>query len=263
MTPKTVQFLTIIVLLLLDKNMENQGGKFSKFHRRSIPGDNNCLFNSVCYLKEGSYRNDLAFRLRTHCSEVVKSDPDMYCEAVLGMENAKYCTWITNPFNWGGETEINILSQHYKCEIAVVAMHGGFVMIYGEGNPGYVGRIYILYTGSHYDALVGITENGEFNTAEEVRIFPLSDETGKPMALEVARVAEEEAIRKASERRRKVLKCAGCGAMLDDNDAFQAHCMEVEHDDEFMFECEEVELVESIDDALPEGSIDLSSPEVY
>ena len=35
--------------------------------------------------------------------------------------------------------------------------------------------------------------------------------------------------------------------------------MEVEHDDEFMFECEEVELVESKDDALPDGSIDLSN----
>ena len=37
------------------------------------------------------------------------------------------------------------------------------------------------------------------------------------------------------------------------------NCMEVEHDDEFMFECEEVELVESKDDALPDGSIDLSN----
>ena len=52
------------------------------------------------------------------------------------------------------------------------------------------------------------------------------------MALEVARLAEEDAIRKASERRRKVLKCAGCGALLDDNDAFQQHCMEVEHHEE-------------------------------
>ena len=66
----------------------------------------------------------------------------------------------------------------------------------------------------------------------QVRIFPVGDETGKPMALEVARLAEEDAIRKASERRRKVLKCAGCGALLDDNDAFQQHCMEVEHHEE-------------------------------
>ena len=213
---------------------------FTKFHRRTIPGDNSCLFNSIGYLVEGSYQDALAFRLRQHCADVVKGDPDMYCEPVLGMENAKYVDWITNPFNWGGENEINILSQRFQCEIAVVAMHGGFVMVYGEGTENYVGRIYLLYTGSHYDALVGCLEGGENDTAKEVRMFPVGDETGKPMALEVARVAEEEAIKKASERRRKVLKCAGCAAILDDNDAFQAHCMEVEHDDEFMYECEEV-----------------------
>ena len=36
---------------------------------------------------------------------------------------------------------------------------------------------------------------------------------------------------------------------------WQAHCEEVEHDDDFMYDCEEVEIVESIEDALPEARV--------
>ena len=41
------------------------------------------------------------------------------------------------------------------------------------------------------------------------------------------------AAKKLREKRKKVIKCGGCGALCDDADAFQAHCMEVEHDDDF------------------------------
>ena len=37
-----------------------------------------------------------------------------------------------------------------------------------------------------------------------------------------------------------MLQCAGCGALVKDNDEFQQHCEDVEHDDDFMFMCEEV-----------------------
>ena len=38
----------------------------------------------------------------------------------------------------------------------------------------------------------------------------------------------------------KRLKCGGCGAVLADTAAFQEHCGEVEHGDDFMYDCEEV-----------------------
>ena len=37
-----------------------------------------------------------------------------------------------------------------------------------------------------------------------------------------------------------VISCCGCGAKLVDSDAFQAHCGEVEHGDDFAFECEDI-----------------------
>ena len=38
--------------------------------------------------------------------------------------------------------------------------------------------------------------------------------------------------------------------------------MSVEHDDDFAYDCEEVEVVESGDDSVPEGRLDLASDSV-
>jgi len=70
-------------------------------------------------------------------------------------------------------------------------------------------------------------------------------------------------IRKASQRRAKKLKCGGCGALLNDSEAFAAHCGEVEHDDDFTYDCSEVEVVIEAGEALPEGSIDLNASDVH
>lgn len=44
---------------------------------------------------------------------------------------------------------------------------------------------------------------------------------------------------------------------------WQVHCGVVEHDDDFSYECETVEVVISADEALPEGSTDLNAPDVH
>ena len=36
------------------------------------------------------------------------------------------------------------------------------------------------------------------------------------------------------------IRCCGCGAKLVDAAAFQVHCAEVKHDDDFALECEEI-----------------------
>jgi hypothetical protein len=40
-------------------------------------------------------------------------------------------------------------------------------------------------------------------------------------------------------RLRKRIKCLGCGCVVKDAEAFQQHCEDVEHDDDFCYECEE------------------------
>lgn len=43
------------------------------------------------------------------------------------------------------------------------------------------------------------------------------------------------------------------GHLCDDNLAFQEHCMDetVDHDDDFAFMCTEIEIVETMDEAVP------------
>ena len=41
----------------------------------------------------------------------------------------------------------------------------------------------------------------------------------------------------------KRLKCGGCGAILEDSAAFQAHCSATAHGGDFLFDCEEIEVL--------------------
>eukprot|EP00300_Choanocystis_sp_HF-7_P004647 c13627_g1_i2.p1 GENE.c13627_g1_i2~~c13627_g1_i2.p1 ORF type:complete len:372 (-),score=76.15 c13627_g1_i2:51-1166(-) len=220
-----------------------------------IANDHECLFNAIGYLVEGSCGKSTARRLRAVCADDVRNSPDRWPEFVLGMSNESYAQWIVNPLNWGGENEIVILSEHFSVEICVVSMQSGSLLVYGEGGAT-KGKIYLLFTGQHYDALVG----GE--NENEIRVFPVGDKSNDEAALKRAAVAQQEALQRQNERRRKGLKCGGCGKVLDNSEAFQTHCEEFEHDDDFMYDCEEVEIVESIDDPLP-GGLDVSAMDTH
>ena len=225
----------------------------ARFIRRSVPNDNDCLFSAILYLMEGRVPAGGAAALRQHCAAVIGANPELYSEAVLGMDNAAYRAWITNKFNWGGETEVVILCEKYGVEIAIVSCESFRTLVYGEGAPGCAGRVFLLYTGQHYDPLVGAPPAAAADEraaavpeAAETRVFAPGAPPGAALeesALALARDAAAAAAKKLREKRKKVIKCGGCGALCDDADAFQAHCMEVEHDDDFMYDCEEVEVV--------------------
>jgi len=131
-------------------------------------------------------------------------------------------------------------------------------IVYGEGASG--GRIYILYTGSHYDPLVaGASPDTPQSEERKLQASGPNAEL-EASALAIAKQHVVDAARRAVQKRVKRIKCGGCGAKLDTPEAFQAHCMDetVMHDDNFSYECEEVEEIYEEGDALPEGSIDLS-----
>ncbi|KAJ1481153.1 hypothetical protein T484DRAFT_2746985, partial [Baffinella frigidus] len=66
------------------------------FSRKIIPADNACLFNSVAFCLEGG-RSDMAPELRALIAGVVLSDPEGYCEAVLGKPPREYWWALVNP----------------------------------------------------------------------------------------------------------------------------------------------------------------------
>uniref|UniRef100_A0A7S1UIY4 Ubiquitin thioesterase OTU n=1 Tax=Phaeomonas parva TaxID=124430 RepID=A0A7S1UIY4_9STRA len=243
--------------------------------RRSVPNDNDCLFSSIGYLCEAggakAVGRGLAGRLRRVVSERIAADAEniMFSEAVLGMAPAAYQAWIQNHFNWGGETEIFVLSTHYDVEISVVSCEGVNIITYNEGADK-SGRIYILYTGQHYDPLVGVAGDGDAGTkleGGELKLFPAGfrDLDGELKAL-AAEVAEEQR-KKLLEKRVKRIKCNGCGHLCDDPEAFQLHCFDEAfadaHGDDFDYMCEEVEVVLSAEEAeKSSGMPDFSNTEL-
>jgi hypothetical protein len=64
----------------------------------------------------------------------------------------------------------------------------------------------------------------------------------------------------AAAARTTALKCGGCGAICADTEAFQAHCSEVEHDDDFMFECDEVPAPPTAPPAAPASALKKQKP---
>eukprot|EP00562_Extubocellulus_spinifer_P002114 CAMPEP_0178489236 /NCGR_PEP_ID=MMETSP0696-20121128/10272_1 /TAXON_ID=265572 /ORGANISM="Extubocellulus spinifer, Strain CCMP396" /LENGTH=405 /DNA_ID=CAMNT_0020117031 /DNA_START=54 /DNA_END=1271 /DNA_ORIENTATION=+ len=232
--------------------------------RRSVPNDNACLFYALAYLCEDAEPSrKVECTLREVCAQSALNDSDAETRALfLGHPTVQvYADWIRNAHHWGGENEIVMLAEHYGVEVVVVSCESLSTLCYGQGSPNATHRVYILYTGQHYDPLVGAT-SASTPTSEEVRRFPIGggDKASdiEASALSIARRHNAEAARRAKQRRVKRIKCGGCGVLLDDSTAFQEHCMEVEHGDDFAFDCEEVEVVVEDGEALPDGSIDLT-----
>lgn len=73
---------------------------------------------------------------------------------MLEKSNKEYVEWIKKPSSWGGSIEIMLASELYKCEIAAIDIKNERQEIFGQNNN-YKDRIYLLYTGIHYD--LGIT----------------------------------------------------------------------------------------------------------
>lgn len=233
--------------------------------RRNVPNDHSCLFWAIAYLTEGPNSSRAKAReLREVCANDALNDTDPATRALLlgfnGIE--EYAAWIRNEFHWGGENEVLALAKHYKCEIALVCCQSLQVLCYGSDQAGCNARIYLLYTGQHYDPIVAGT-TAEVAVDQERRRFAKGDTSLETSALAVARQHNVEAERRAKQRRAKRIKCGGCGALLTDNEAFATHCSEVEHDDEFAYDCTEVEVVLEEGDELPEGAIDLNLDSVY
>jgi len=128
--------------------------------RIPIAKDNHCLFNSIAYLCcDGAQGESVARSLRNGIADHITNDPQTYNEVMLGMSREDYCKWIKDDSNWGGENEICILCEHFNVEIQVICMgENSSSLTYGETNDTHrvrTGRIFLLYSGQHYDALVG------------------------------------------------------------------------------------------------------------
>jgi ubiquitin thioesterase OTU1 len=105
--------------------------------------------------------------LRRRCAEYVGARPKRFDEAALGMPNAAYRRWIARRKNWGGEVELVALSELLRVDIAVWSPFRSDEALVYRSPAAARGLVHLLYSGTHYDALVGRTAGGA-----TVSLFP-------------------------------------------------------------------------------------------
>lgn len=190
-----------------------------KIVRESAASDNDCLFTSIIYLlsssdNSGPKQSSLtATNLRQVCAQTVSQVNNFFGEVsnevVLGQTVQEYQKWIMDPFHWGGENEILILARHFNVEIKVVSCESLTVLSYNSEiqEKKLIGKLYLLYTGQHYDPIVGINQGGE-----KILLFPenyAAQETVEREALVIAADVQKERKKAMEGQHAKKLKCLG------------------------------------------------------
>ena len=201
--------------------------------RVAVPGDNSCLFYAAGYLCEDAEASErLQKRLRQVVLEFARADPDRAMrELLLERSVEDYAAWIMNEFHEGGEQEIIALAAHYEVRLAVVSTESESILTYGDDSRK-IG--YLFYTGTHYDPLVGA------RGSIKQKLFEEADASFEKKCVEAAKLHKKSVLKRNASEVVYRLRCKGCGMRLVDNDAFQSHCSQVDHDETFSFECEEI-----------------------
>jgi ubiquitin thioesterase OTU1 len=190
-----------------------------------IPNDNSCLFNSIGMLMEGAHSVDLMNQLRQIVASVILSDTEnKYDEAFLGSKKEVYAEHMLKPDVWGGGIELSILAEYYNVEIAALDVETCHQYLFGTGDTqaSYKSRrIYTVYSGVHYDALVD-TVNGKHKY-----IFDATDTEAEKRALLAVRLLQKEGA--FTNVHNFTLRCSICKTGFQGAAEAQAHAKETSH----------------------------------
>ena len=138
---------------------------------RVLPDDNSCLFRAVGRAVMPDL--DVMTSLRRLVAEAIQANPVKYTKAVLdNKEPDDYCGWIEEEDSWGGQIELDILSQYFDLEIYSIDTKSLRIDKYNEGKPR---RCYIAYSLIHYDS-IAFSEFGS-QPEEDTTQFDSSDDT--------------------------------------------------------------------------------------
>ena len=158
--------------------------KHSFFIVRKVPADNSCCFHSCAYVLKDKSRSG-ASGLRQQVAEAVMMHPQKFTTAYLGQRNEEYVRWIMNPDTWGGAIELDILSFLYQTVIHALDLESLRSQSFGK-DQGYTTEAYVVYTGTHYDALAmtkgagGIaTTSGGPESEDQVLFNPRDEHVAK------------------------------------------------------------------------------------
>lgn len=144
-------------------------------------------------------------------AETVRRHPDQYSEAVLGQPVDDYCRIITSANSWGGAIELAIFAQHFRTEIVSIDVETCRPYHFGEG-AGYQQRVFVLYSGIHYDAVVERQGGGGGGNSAEKTLFDATDDLALIQALSVAE--QERRAKRFTNTNTFALRCMDCRTAL-------------------------------------------------
>jgi hypothetical protein len=244
-------------------------------NRVRVAPDGACLFNSVHIstcdeTKDEEPTYDAAQRLREICARIIDTNEDKYTEVYLEKPRKVYIEWILNPATYGGENEIMILANLKGVNISVVSFENfnaeEAVILTYPCEEATTKKIYLLYSGQHFDAVELPASCSARGDSDNVAITAAGD---APAKLRAQRVFEGDefdflarslgtSILKAKQkdlltRLRIKLKCNACGHLCDDSKDFEKHAIAVHSEDEdYDYMCENVTVEETVAHALDE-----------
>ncbi|KAI7856737.1 hypothetical protein BDC45DRAFT_566813 [Circinella umbellata] len=195
------------------ETVETSGGYLSL---RTVPDDNSCLFRSI--------DTSMSQELRNVIATSIKEDPITYSDVTLGQSQEKYIDWIRRDTSWGGAIEISIFSKHFNIEIASIDIQTGRIDRFGEGS--YSERVFIIYSGIHYDALALSPMTDAPADFDQTR-FPVTDDSILEAAKKLAEILRQK--RKFTDVANFTLKCNQCQKGLVGEKDAQDHAATTGH----------------------------------
>ena len=205
---------------------------------KEIPDDNSCLFNAIGFVLENQslskahelrnstpatkhtvyfYYNFFAYLV---VARYILARPLEYTAAVLGQAPKDYALWIQQSDKWGGAIELAIFSDIYGVEIGSFDVQSGRMDLFGEGR-GLCNRVYLQYTGIHYEAFYQI-----FNK-DIITIFPSDDTQITEQIRELVMAAR--AAHKYTDTSLFTLRCDDCRVGLKGQTEAQKHAQQTGH----------------------------------
>jgi ubiquitin thioesterase OTU1 len=172
---------------------------------RIMPDDNSCLFRAIASAIMPGL--DTMNELRSVVAQTIQANPDVYSKAVLDNKDPDdYCRWIQTEDAWGGQIELNIISNHFEIEICSIDVQGLRIDRYNEGRPK---RCIVVYSGIHYDtiALSPFDSPPEFDH----KTFDTTDDVVLSSALELCQMLKGKGY--YTDTAAFKIRCKQCGAI--------------------------------------------------
>ena len=98
--------------------------------------------------------------------------------SILGQAPEAYAKWILNKNNWGGGIELRLLSDFFECQIVAMNRATNRFDVFGEDRD-YVSRAFVMYTGTHYDAVAVTPRGGTTGVKPTTKFHPTRGDVAK------------------------------------------------------------------------------------